>query len=147
MPQRLIPWLFDEEYQLASGSVYDETGDGGAVGGGEAEAYAVFEPDMSGGGVGGSPTFDNGYNYRLVITVPSGRVAADLYRFLLPVRVTLDPSHVADEDDLLFTDEDDNELAFDVLHYSSGSGRLYAYVKTDLAAASDNRIYLYYGHT
>ena len=118
---------------------------GGIVFGSGATVSSEWLVSPTGGIVFGTAPYDTGYYWRVVITVPAGQVLSDLSRFPLPVKVALDPSHVAGEEDILFTDSDDNPLAYDVVHYSTGSGTLHAYVKTDLEAAADNTIYLYYG--
>lgn len=60
----VIPWLFDDEVSALSGSTYNETAEGGAVGGGEADVSVTYQLDEgccsityeetpSGGAVGG----------------------------------------------------------------------------------------------
>lgn len=123
-------------------SVVTHAVSGGVVCGGSAIITAEYTVVPSGGVVIGTPPYDNGYFHRVKITVPAGRVASDLERFLLPVRVTLDPTEATD--DVLFTDAGGNRLPHDLVGFNSLSGKLWAYVRTNLVAEADNVLYLYY---
>ena len=96
--------------------------------------------------------YDNNWQYRKEIIIDAGQVSGELTDF--PVLINLvsdaDLSNFAqtDADDILFTLADGTtQLAHEVEAYSSGTGDLTAWVKSDLSGTQDTRLYMYYGNS
>ncbi|QEF96413.1 hypothetical protein Mal15_04410 [Stieleria maiorica] len=95
--------------------------------------------------------YHSDWGYRKEILVGAGQVSADLVGFPLLVHLNSDADLAsfaqADADDILFTAGDGTtQLAHEVELFTSATGELFAWVKTDLSAAQDTRLYLYYGN-
>uniref|UniRef100_UPI0016047CB9 DUF2341 domain-containing protein n=1 Tax=Stieleria mannarensis TaxID=2755585 RepID=UPI0016047CB9 len=95
--------------------------------------------------------FDSDWGYRKEILVSAGQVTEDLVGFPLLVHLGTDADLAAfaqaDADDILFTAGDGTtKLAHEVELFTSATGELFAWVKTDLSASQDSRLYLYYGN-
>ncbi|MCK5178485.1 MAG: DUF2341 domain-containing protein, partial [Candidatus Omnitrophica bacterium] len=88
--------------------------------------------------------------YRKKITIDHTKVDADLTDF--PVLISFTDSDVGSHaklngDDLLFTSSDSStKLAHEIEKYTSGTGELIAWVKTDLSSTADTVLYMYYGN-
>ncbi|MCD4812338.1 T9SS type A sorting domain-containing protein [bacterium] len=99
--------------------------------------------------------FDTNFQYKQQITIQNGQVSGAQTDF--PVLITqadLDTAffnHVAKSTisnmDIIFTNSaEDAKLSREIVHFSSGSQELEAWVKTNLADATDTVIYMYYGY-
>ena len=96
--------------------------------------------------------YDNNWLYRKEIIVDAGQVAGDLTSF--PILIGLDSDAElaafaqADGDDILFTSADGTtQLAHEIEVFTSATGELVAWVRTDLSSAEDTRLYMYYGNS
>ena len=93
---------------------------------------------------------DSNWLYRKQIIIDSRLVEADLEDF--PILATTTDADLAayaraDGFDIFFTASDGmTELPYEREYWSSGSGELVAWVKSDVSAATDTVIYLYYGN-
>ncbi|MCS7469466.1 DUF2341 domain-containing protein, partial [Stieleria sp. ICT_E10.1] len=95
--------------------------------------------------------FHSDWGSRKEILVSAGQVSEDLVGFPLLVHLGTDADLAAfaqaDADDILFTAGDGTtQLAHEVELFTSATGELFAWVKTDLSASQDTRLYLYYGN-
>lgn len=114
---------------------------GGVVTGGiGSRTLQAFKVGSGGLEISNAP-YSTGYFYRQTITIPAGKVNADLVDFPLPVRIQADPSLVTSN--LIFTDASDNRLRHQLLNIVNG--KVFAYVKTNIAANSDTVLRMYYG--
>ncbi len=95
--------------------------------------------------------YDSNWNYRKEIIVSAGQVSGDLVGFPILVDLNSDTElasfALGDGDDILFTSADGTtKLAHEIEVFTSGTGELVAWVKTDLSASQDSRLYMYYGN-
>lgn len=79
--------------------------------------------------------------YLVIITIPSGKVAADLVIFPLTLRLTLNKTRISAQV-FLFRDSSGNPLPAKVVSYSTDNGVLDAIVRVNLPAATDTVIAL-----
>jgi hypothetical protein len=92
------------------------------------------------------------YQYSRGITIPAANVdgAVDLEHFPLLVQVDLDETHVTSPlgYDVIFTDDDNNLLDFELNDYDNSTGLYTAWVRIPLLSGSvDNQIKIWYGNT
>ncbi len=95
--------------------------------------------------------YDDAWLYRKEITIDATQVAANLTDFPALINLSSDPDLAAlaqsDGDDILFTRADGTtRLSHEIDRYQTGAGGLSAWVKTDLSASQDTRLYLYFGN-
>jgi hypothetical protein len=93
--------------------------------------------------------FDPAWVYRKPVTIPGGRVTADLTDF--PVLVSSmdeDLRDLATESDIIFTASDHRkQLAHEIELFDASTGTLVAWVQLpQLDAGSDNTFYMYFGN-
>jgi len=110
---------------------------GGLLAGGLGQVQYDMIAPVSGGVVIGQATYDNGYKYRLSITIPASKVSADVHGFI--VGYTTDAIDTAD---IQITDSEGNELASEVRQILE---RLHVFFKADLSSSVDNIFYVYWG--
>lgn len=92
-----------------------------------------------------------GWSYRKKLTIYNTKVDDDLTDFPVLVATTADSdlaSHAqSDGDDILFTSSDGTtKLNHEIEYYASSTGKLVAWVQTDLASTTDTELYIYYGN-
>jgi len=119
---------------------------GGALVGGLAAVTSSTTITVTGGAVCGYASFLNGFKYRRLITVPSGKVGTDIVKFYLGITACLTSSRVETGTDFRFETLGGTRLYHELRSWTAGNGRLVAFVKTPLLAGSDNEFYLYYGN-
>jgi hypothetical protein len=96
--------------------------------------------------------FNEGWQYRKTITVDHSRVAGDLNNFPMLLDITdsgLAAHAQADGDDIIFTSitGEAARLCHEVESYSSGTGRLIAWINMPyLSSTTDTVLYMYYGN-
>jgi len=101
----------------------------------------------------GSPSWYNtSWKYRKKITVDYTKVASNLSSFPLLIDTTSDSnlasSALSSGYDILFTSSDgQTKLSHQVEKYTSSSGNLIAWVKTNLSSSSNTILYMYYGNS
>jgi hypothetical protein len=90
------------------------------------------------------------WNYKKSITINSNMVTGDLFAF--PILVDITDSDLAsdarsDGYDIIFTDStNESKLCHEIENYTSGSGKLTAWIKIPrLSSSVDTTIYMYYG--
>lgn len=99
----------------------------------------------------GVPWGNTNWQYRKEITINHSKVSASLTNF--PVLVSLnsdaDLANNAqdDGDDIVFTDDKDNQLHHEIEYFDGSTGELVCWVNvTSLSSTEDTIIYLYYGN-
>lgn len=98
-----------------------------------------------------SSWYDYDWNYRKKITIQHEQVDADLTDF--PALINLDSdaelasSAEDDASDILFTDIAGNKLSHEIEAFDNNTGKLVAWVKTDLLNESDTNLYIYFGNS
>ena len=112
-------------------------GSGGVVGGGSAAITTNITEYASGGVVVVQNRFANGYAYRLPLTIPADKVAADLHNF--PVGVILQLS----SSDFVITDSVGNVLDHEVRDQDDDF--YWLFFKASLSSSQDNQFYVYFG--
>lgn len=127
-PPRISSLYLMIDYVPSSSHTYNETGSGGAVGGGTADVFAIytFTPtgEATADGTAGGQAYDE--------TTTGGAVAGG----------TADPSgHQL----IWVSDANGVSLPFEIVNYDPVSGIMYLVFKADVLAAVDNTYYVYYG--
>ncbi len=140
---------------FAADTITVQVTDNGSTGsgGGGLVSLGTFNVDIT--AVNDAPTivswYNNAWDYRKEITIDSSQVETDATDFAVLISITADADLAAyaqaDGDDILFTAADGTtKLAHEVESYNSATGELRVWVKTDLSAAVDTNLFLYYGN-
>jgi hypothetical protein len=95
-----------------------------------------------------SDWYNNSWYYRKKITIPFEQVLSNEPDFPVLATTTLDSAKVHEDGyDILFTASDGtSRLNHEREYYSSTTGELVAWVKTDISSTTDTVLYLYYGN-
>ena len=108
---------------------------------GDQIAYAYNSPDW----------YNSSWSYRTKITIDHTKVANDLTDF--PALVSTTSSNLSSKaqsngNDILFTQSDGTtKLNHEIESYTSSTGALVAWVKTNLSSTTDTVLYMYYGNS
>jgi hypothetical protein len=97
----------------------------------------------------GDPWWNPNWLYRKQVKIDHTQVTADLTNFPLLINLTdTDLASKAQSNgyDIAFADNNGNKLSHEIESYSSTSGRLVAWVKTNLSHTTDTILYMYYGN-
>ena len=87
--------------------------------------------------------------YRKEIQVDSSKIDANLNDFPMLLSITdsdLKNHARNDGSDIVFINENDDELNHEIEYYNASSGELIVWVKTDLSATENTVLYMYYGN-
>jgi len=91
------------------------------------------------------------FDYRNKITIDHNQVSEDLTNFPILVSITdtnLSNKAQSDGDDIVFTDSTGTKLNHEIENFTSGTGKLIAWVNvTSLSSTTDTIIYMYYGNS
>ena len=90
-----------------------------------------------------------GWLYRMEIQVNSSKIDVNLTDFPMLLSITdsdLKNHARNDGSDIVFINENDDELNHEIEYYNSSTGELIVWVKTDLSATENTVLYMYYGN-
>lgn len=94
--------------------------------------------------------YNSNWQYRKAITIDYTKVTTNLTGFPVLISITdtdLRDHAQSDGDDILYTSSNGTtKLSHEIEQYTSSSGKLVAWVKTDLSSTSDTVLYMYYGN-
>jgi len=94
--------------------------------------------------------YNTDWNYRKEITIDHDQVPGDITN--IPILINLTDTDLRDMaqndgDDILFTDSNDNKLDHEIETYTSGTGRLIAWVEASLDGDTNTTLYMYFNNS
>lgn len=113
---------------------------GAFIFGGSADIEGNFTASPEGGIIFGSPSFPLGFALQTTVTVPAAQLSGDLEDFVLSLVLSVDGT----QDSVYVTDSTGGELYSHFGSYDSTTGKMHAWVRTDLDSTSDNIFYIYH---